>query len=111
MAPPAGAPSSWWGWVTPSTLRRFNDSQIWLGWPIRALAASRDFGGKTDEFLLFGLSVALGYVYPTINHCSLGVGCPANLVPATLSLRGFIFLVLGVVGACEPGLHGGRPRS
>src|ERR1700735_1704703 len=106
MAPPAGAPSSWWGWVTPSTLRRFNDSQIWLGWAIRALGAS--FGGKTDEFLLFGLRVALGYVYPTLNHCSLGVGCPAKLVPATVSLRGFIFLVLGVVGALGPRVHWGR---
>src|ERR1700722_20236109 len=103
MAPPAGAPSSWWGWVTPSTLRRFNDSQIWLGWPIRALAASRDFGGKTDGFSPCGLSVALGYVFPTINRCSLGVGSPASLVPATVSLHGFIFLVLCVVGACEPG--------
>jgi hypothetical protein len=49
------------------------------------------FGGKTDEFLLFGLSVALGYVYPTINHCSLGVGCPANLVPATVRFVGLTF--------------------
>jgi hypothetical protein len=65
-----------------------------------------------DEFLLFGLSVALGfcawgyvcfhYVWPTINHRSLVSAARPILVLHLFRFVGLSFLVTGVVGPTLP---------